>query len=54
VVGARRHPGRGLSEGVAEAHGHFAPKLAVHDRWYLLNRIDEKKVRRVKQSCSMA
>ena len=42
-----------LSEGgrkvcVAEALGHFAPKLAVHDRWYLLNRIDEKKVRRVK------
>ena len=42
-----------LSEGgrkvcVAEAHGHFAPKLAVHDRWYLLNRTDEKKVRRVK------
>jgi NADPH-dependent 2,4-dienoyl-CoA reductase/sulfur reductase-like enzyme len=42
-----------LSEGgrkvcVAETHGHFAPKLAVHDRWYLLNRTDEKKVRRVK------
>jgi len=33
---------------VAETHGHFAPKLAVHDRWYLLNRTDEKKVRRVK------
>ncbi|MBR1256342.1 FAD-dependent oxidoreductase [Bradyrhizobium sp. AUGA SZCCT0240] len=42
-----------LSEGgrkvcVAEAHGHFAPKLAVHDRWYLLNRTDEKNVRRFK------
>ena len=33
---------------VAEAHGHFAPKLAVHDRWYLLNRTDAKKVRRIK------
>ena len=33
---------------VAEAHAHFAPKLAVHDRWYLLNRTDEKQVRRVK------
>jgi pyruvate/2-oxoglutarate dehydrogenase complex dihydrolipoamide dehydrogenase (E3) component len=42
-----------LSEGgakvcVAEAGSHFAPKLAVHDRWYLFNRTDEKKVRRVK------
>ncbi|HEX9469244.1 MAG TPA: NAD-binding protein [Bradyrhizobium sp.] len=42
-----------LSEGgrkvcVAEAGGHFAPKLAVHDRWYLFNRTDEKNVRRVK------
>jgi 2,4-dienoyl-CoA reductase-like NADH-dependent reductase (Old Yellow Enzyme family)/thioredoxin reductase len=42
-----------LSEGgrqvcVAEAHGHFAQKLAGHDRWYLLNRQNAKKVRRVK------
>jgi pyruvate/2-oxoglutarate dehydrogenase complex dihydrolipoamide dehydrogenase (E3) component len=42
-----------LSEGgrrvtVAEAHGHFAQKLAGHDRWYLLNRQNAKGVRRVK------
>ena len=42
-----------LSEGgrqvtVAEAHGHFAQKLAGHDRWYLLNRQNAKHVRRVK------
>jgi len=42
-----------LSEGgrhvcVAEAHGHFAQKLAGHDRWYLLNRQNAKNVRRVK------
>jgi len=33
---------------VAEATGHFAPKLAAHDRWYLLGRADRKGVRRVK------
>jgi 2,4-dienoyl-CoA reductase-like NADH-dependent reductase (Old Yellow Enzyme family)/thioredoxin reductase len=33
---------------VAEATGHFAPKLAAHDRWYLLGRTDRKGVRRVK------
>jgi 2,4-dienoyl-CoA reductase-like NADH-dependent reductase (Old Yellow Enzyme family)/thioredoxin reductase len=42
-----------LSEGgravcVAEAHGHFAQKLAANDRWYLVGRTIEKKVRRVK------
>lgn len=42
-----------LSEGgrqvcVAEAQGHFAQKLAGHDRWYLLNRQNAKQVRRVK------
>ncbi|MDP3174797.1 MAG: FAD-dependent oxidoreductase, partial [Phenylobacterium sp.] len=42
-----------LSEGgrtvtVAEAHDHFGEKLAAHDRWYLLNRQNAKKVRRVK------
>ncbi len=33
---------------VAEAHGHFAEKLAANDRWYLVARTIEKKVRRVK------
>jgi pyruvate/2-oxoglutarate dehydrogenase complex dihydrolipoamide dehydrogenase (E3) component len=33
---------------VAEATGHFAPKLAAHDRWYLLGRTDRKGVRRIK------
>jgi NADPH-dependent 2,4-dienoyl-CoA reductase/sulfur reductase-like enzyme len=42
-----------LSEGgravtVAESHNHFGQKLAAHDRWYLLNRQNAKKVRRVK------
>jgi len=42
-----------LSEGgrkvcVAEAHGHFAQKLAANDRWYLVGRTIEKKVRRFK------
>src|SRR5260370_41927983 len=42
-----------LSEGgrkvcVAEAHGHFAQKLAANDRWYLVQRTIEKKVRRIK------
>jgi 2,4-dienoyl-CoA reductase-like NADH-dependent reductase (Old Yellow Enzyme family)/pyruvate/2-oxoglutarate dehydrogenase complex dihydrolipoamide dehydrogenase (E3) component len=43
-----------LSEGgrkvcVAEAHGHFAQKLAANDRWYLVGRTIEKKVRRIKE-----
>ncbi|VVN97549.1 FAD-dependent oxidoreductase [Pseudomonas fluorescens] len=42
-----------LSEGgrsvvVAEAHNHFAQKLAANDRWYLVGRAIEKKVGRVK------
>jgi 2,4-dienoyl-CoA reductase-like NADH-dependent reductase (Old Yellow Enzyme family)/thioredoxin reductase len=42
-----------LSEGgrkvyVAEAHGHFAQKLAANDRWYLVGRTIEKQVRRFK------
>ena len=42
-----------LSEGgrkvcVAEAHGHFAEKLAANDRWYLVARTIDKNVRRVK------
>jgi 2,4-dienoyl-CoA reductase-like NADH-dependent reductase (Old Yellow Enzyme family)/thioredoxin reductase len=42
-----------LSEGhrsvyVAESHGHFAQKLAANDRWYLIARTIEKKVRRFK------
>jgi NADPH-dependent 2,4-dienoyl-CoA reductase/sulfur reductase-like enzyme len=42
-----------LSEGgrtvyVAEAHGHFAEKLAANDRWYLIARTIQKKVRRFK------
>jgi len=42
-----------LSEGgrqvcVAESEGHFGGKLAGHDRWYVLNRQNAKKVRRVK------
>lgn len=42
-----------LSEGgrqvhVVESSGHFAPKLAGHDRWYLLNRLARKNVKRSK------
>jgi len=42
-----------LSEGgrsvvVAESDSHFGEKLAAHDRWYVLNRQNAKKVRRVK------
>ena len=42
-----------LSEGgaqvyVAEAHNHFAQKLAANDRWYLVARTIEKKVQRFK------
>jgi 2,4-dienoyl-CoA reductase-like NADH-dependent reductase (Old Yellow Enzyme family)/thioredoxin reductase len=42
-----------LSEGgrtvyVAEAHGHFAHKLAANDRWYLIGRTIKKNVRRFK------
>jgi len=42
-----------LSEGgrnvhVAERGSHFATKLAGHDRWYLLNRLAQKNVRRLK------
>jgi NADPH-dependent 2,4-dienoyl-CoA reductase/sulfur reductase-like enzyme len=42
-----------LSEGgrrvtVAETNNHFGEKLAAHDRWYVLNRQNAKKVRRVK------
>ena len=33
---------------VAEAQGHFAQKLAANDRWYLVGRTIEKKVRRFK------
>ena len=33
---------------VAESTGHFASKLAAHDRWYLLARTDRKGVRRIK------
>ncbi|MFA5631568.1 MAG: FAD-dependent oxidoreductase [Porticoccaceae bacterium] len=33
---------------VAEAHNHFAFKLAANDRWYLVSRLIEKQVRRVK------
>jgi NADPH-dependent 2,4-dienoyl-CoA reductase/sulfur reductase-like enzyme len=43
-----------LSEGgrqvyVAEAHGHFAQKLAANDRWYLVGRTIQKQVRRFKE-----
>lgn len=42
-----------LSEGgrqvcVAEAHGHFAAKLAANDRWYLVNRTRQKQVKQYK------
>ncbi|MGE0830406.1 MAG: FAD-dependent oxidoreductase [Hyphomonadaceae bacterium] len=42
-----------LSEGgrevwIAESHGHFGEKLAAHDRWYVLNRVNEKSVHRIK------
>ena len=33
---------------IAESSGHFASKLAGHDRWYLFNRMPAKKVRRIK------
>jgi pyruvate/2-oxoglutarate dehydrogenase complex dihydrolipoamide dehydrogenase (E3) component len=39
---------RGSRVTVAEAHGHFAQKLAGHHRWYLLNRQNEKGVEGVK------
>jgi len=39
---------RGATVYVAEAHGHFAQKLAANDRWYLVGRTVAKKVRRFK------
>jgi 2,4-dienoyl-CoA reductase-like NADH-dependent reductase (Old Yellow Enzyme family)/thioredoxin reductase len=39
---------RGAAVCVAEAHGHFAPKLAANDRWYLVGRTIANKVRRFK------
>jgi NAD(P)H-nitrite reductase large subunit len=39
---------RGAEVWVAEAHDHFAGKLAGHDRWYLLNRLAAKPVHRLK------
>jgi NADPH-dependent 2,4-dienoyl-CoA reductase/sulfur reductase-like enzyme len=39
---------RGATVYVAEAHEHFAQKLAANDRWYLVGRAIEKKVRRFK------
>lgn len=34
---------------VAESSGHFARKLAGHDRWYLFNRLGRKGVERIKR-----
>jgi 2,4-dienoyl-CoA reductase-like NADH-dependent reductase (Old Yellow Enzyme family)/xanthine/CO dehydrogenase XdhC/CoxF family maturation factor len=39
---------RGSRVTVAEPHKHFAQKMAANDRWYLIARTDEKKVRRFK------
>lgn len=39
---------RGAEVWVAEAHAHFGEKLAGHDRWYLLNRLANKPVHRMK------
>jgi Trk K+ transport system NAD-binding subunit len=39
---------RGATVYVAEAHGHFAQKLAANDRWYLVGRTIANKVRRFK------
>ena len=39
---------------VAEPGRHFGQKLAAHDRWYLLNRQNEKKVRRIKDVYGVA
>jgi len=39
---------RGAQVTVAEAHGHFAQKLAANDRWYLIGRTMAKQVRRLK------
>jgi 2,4-dienoyl-CoA reductase-like NADH-dependent reductase (Old Yellow Enzyme family)/NADPH-dependent 2,4-dienoyl-CoA reductase/sulfur reductase-like enzyme len=39
---------RGAEVTVAEAHGHFAQKLAANDRWYLVGRTMAKRVRRLK------
>jgi 2,4-dienoyl-CoA reductase-like NADH-dependent reductase (Old Yellow Enzyme family) len=39
---------RGATVSVAEAHGHFAQKLAANDRWYLVGRTIAKHVRRFK------
>jgi len=39
---------RGATVYVAEAHEHFAQKLAANDRWYLVGRAIARKVRRFK------
>ena len=39
---------RGAQVTVAEPGHHFGHKLAAHDRWYLLNRQNDKQVRRIK------
>jgi pyruvate/2-oxoglutarate dehydrogenase complex dihydrolipoamide dehydrogenase (E3) component len=39
---------RGSQVTVAEPHQHFAQKMAANDRWYLIARTQEKKVRRFK------
>ena len=44
---------RGAQVTVAEPGHHFGHKLAAHDRWYLLNRLNDKQVRRIKNVRSM-
>jgi 2,4-dienoyl-CoA reductase-like NADH-dependent reductase (Old Yellow Enzyme family) len=48
VVAADWLAERGCDVVVAESSGHFASKLAGHDRWYLFNRMAGKGVRRIK------
>ncbi|TNE39101.1 MAG: NADH:flavin oxidoreductase [Alphaproteobacteria bacterium] len=41
---------KGAEVWIAEAGGHFGQKLAGHDRWYLLNRLQGKPVHRYKNA----
>ncbi|MDR7097463.1 oxidoreductase [Hydrogenophaga laconesensis] len=44
---------KGVDVCIAESSPHLASKLAGHDRWYLLNRIGQKGVRRIKNVSGM-
>lgn len=53
VAAADRFASAGREVWVAEAGQHFGAKLAAHDRWYLLNRLNEKGVVRIKEVTGM-